>query len=132
MESFDKKLALLFSAALFTFAHIFNPEISALALVNIFLGGLLLGLNYIYTKTLWFAIGFHFGWNFIQGHVLGFAVSGIPEQPMLTQELNGNPLLTGGQFGFEGSFVATAVLAIAIAVFYYVYETKNAEIIVAN
>jgi uncharacterized protein len=124
MESFHKWVALLVSALLFTVAHSFNPNLNPVALINLFLGGLLLGINFIYTRTLWFSIGLHFGWNFIQGHVLGFAVSGFSEQSMLQQELKGHPVITGADFGFEGSIVATGVMAAAVALLYYVYEKR--------
>lgn len=125
MESFNKWIALLVSALLFTVAHSFNPNLNPVALVNLFLGGLLLGINFIYTRTLWFAIGFHFGWNFLQGYVLGFAVSGFTEETLLQQELKGHSLLTGAGFGFEGSIIATGLMAAAIGLFYYAYERKS-------
>lgn len=125
MDSFDKRLALLISALLFTVAHAFNPNLTVLSIINLFLGGLLLGINFIYTRTLWFAIGFHFSWNFLQGYVLGFAVSGLGEDNMLQQQLKGSPVMTGGQFGFEGSIVATGLMLAAIALFYFVYERNS-------
>ena len=125
MESFNKWTALLISALLFTFAHLFNPQLTPLAIINLFLGGVLLGINFIYTRTLWFAIGFHFGWNLLQGYVLGFPVSGFSDDTMLQQELRGPAIMTGGTFGFEGSIVATVVLIAAIGLFYYVYEKKQ-------
>jgi uncharacterized protein len=125
MESFNKWTALMASAFLFTVAHSFNPHLGPVALINLFLGGLLLGINFIYTKTLWFAIGFHFGWNFIMGYVLGFAVSGLSWQTMLQQELKGNPIMTGDSFGFEGSIVATGVLMAGTGLLYYAYERKS-------
>lgn len=125
MDSFDKRVALLISALLFTVAHSLNPNLNPVAIVNLFLGGVLLGINFIYTKTLWFAIGFHFGWNFIQGYVLGFAVSGFSEKTLLQQELKGHYILTGNGFGFEGSIVATGLMAAAIGLFYYAYERKS-------
>jgi membrane protease YdiL (CAAX protease family) len=125
LDSFHKWVALLVSALLFTVAHSFNPNLNAVALINLFLGGLMLGINFIYTRTLWFAIGLHFGWNFIQGYVLGFAVSGFAEQTMLQQELKGHPVMTGNEFGFEGSIVATGLMAAAIGLLYYVYEKKE-------
>lgn len=124
MDSFHKWVALLVSALLFTVAHSFNPHLNPLALINLFLGGLMLGMNFLYTKTLWFCIGLHFGWNLVQGYVLGFAVSGFAEQTMLQQELKGHPVMTGNDFGFEGSIVATGVMAAAIGLLYYVYEKR--------
>jgi membrane protease YdiL (CAAX protease family) len=125
MESLDRRLALAASAALFAMVHLFNPGVNALAVVNVFLGGILLGLNYIYTRQLWFAIALHAGWNFLQGPVFGFSVSGLGHYSILEQERKGNPLLTGGQFGFEGSIIATILLLAAIIVLYFVYENNE-------
>jgi membrane protease YdiL (CAAX protease family) len=125
MESFDKRIALLASAGLFTIAHSFNPHFSVLALINIFLGGILLGMNFIYTRTLWFAIGLHFGWNFIQGYVLGYPISGLNWDSMLQQELKGHPVMTGDSFGFEGSIIATVVLLAGSGLLYYAFERKS-------
>jgi uncharacterized protein len=124
MESINKWAALAISAVLFTIAHASNPNINILSLVNLLLGGLLLGINYIYTRNLWFAILFHFSWNFFQGPLLGYDVSGINLQSVLQQEVSGNPLLTGGLFGFEGSVVCTILSAITLLLLYLVYETR--------
>lgn len=125
MESFNKWTALLVSALLFTIAHSLNPHLGPIALINIFLGGLLLGINFIYTKTLWFAIGFHFGWNFIQGYILGYPISGLNWDTMLQQELKGHAVMTGDSFGFEGSVIATVVLLAGTGLLYYAYERKS-------
>jgi membrane protease YdiL (CAAX protease family) len=94
--------------------HLGNLHIDVIAVVNLLAGGFLLGINYIYTRNLWFSILFHFSWNFCQGSVLGYEVSGLGFQSLLQMEKNGNTLLTGGQFGFEGSVIATILLVIAI------------------
>ena len=128
MESFNKQAALAASAGLFTLAHIFNPEITPIGIANIFLGGALLGINFLYTRSLWFSIGLHFGWNFIQGYVLGFPVSGYAAPTLLQQELNGHPVLTGGAFGVEGSIVTTGLLIAGIVLLYFAYERKYAAL----
>lgn len=128
MESLNKQTALAASAGLFTLAHIFNPEITPIGIVNIFLGGALLGINFMYTRSLWFSIGLHFGWNFIQGHVLGFAVSGYSAPTLLQQELKGHPVLTGGAFGVEGSIVTTGLLIAGVLLLYFAYERKYAAV----
>lgn len=125
MESLNRRTALAASAALFTIAHLFNPGISAMAVVNLLLGGVLLGINFIYTRQLWFAIAFHTGWNFLQGPVFGFPVSGLADYSLLDQERKGNPLLTGSQFGFEGSIIATLLMLAAIIVLYFIYENNR-------
>lgn len=117
--------ALAVSAVLFALFHVSNTGISFIAVLNLILSGLLLGLNYIYTRNLWFSILFHFGWNFFQGPVLGYGVSGIGMPGILQAELSGNPLLTGDKFGFEGSLIATFLLLTAILLFYLAFEKRK-------
>ncbi|MBS1947124.1 MAG: CPBP family intramembrane metalloprotease [Bacteroidetes bacterium] len=124
MQSFNKWVALFISALLFTAFHISNPGISAISLSTLFLGGVLLGLNYVYTKNLWFSVMLHFGWNFFQGPVFGYKISGVDFSPLLLIQLKGDASITGGSFGFEGSFVATALLFITIAALYLYFEKK--------
>jgi len=84
----------------------------------------LLGVNYIHTRNLWFSILFHLGWNFFQGPVLGYRVSGINFSSLLQTELNGDLIITGGEFGFEGSIVNTALCLILVLLLNRVYEKK--------
>ncbi len=124
MLSTNKWMALIYSALLFAVFHLNNPGINILALLNVFIAGLLLGINYIFTKNLWYGIFFHFAWNFYQGAVLGYKVSGVPLKSLFEQELNGNHLLTGGSFGFEGSVITTILSLMAVLVMGWVYEKR--------
>jgi membrane protease YdiL (CAAX protease family) len=132
MDSFGRWPALITSSFLFMIFHINNPEMGVLPGINIFLAGILLGINYIYTRDLWFAILFHFGWNFFQGPVLGYTISGFGFQTLLQMESKGPALVTGGGFGFEGSVVDTALSLIAILVLYRVFEKKYGNANVAG
>ena len=123
----NKWAALAISSLLFTAVHMSNLGINVVAVLNLFLAGCLLGLNYIYTKNLWFAILFHFGWNFFQGPVLGFDVSGLGMSAILQPELSGNPLLTGDKFGFEGSLIATMLMLVTILLLYLAFEKRKPE-----
>lgn len=125
MQSTNKYIALLVSAILFGVAHLSNPNFNWLTFVNIFLAGLFLGINYIYTQNLWYAILLHFAWNFFQGPILGYEVSGLNFQSLLQQELNGNEMITGGKFGFEGSIVATVMMIIFTLIMGIVYRRKS-------
>jgi len=124
--SMNKWMALIYSALIFTLFHISNPGINILAIVNIFLAGLLLGINYIFTKNLWYSLLFHFAWNFYQGSILGYKVSGISLQPLLAQQLTGQSIMTGGTFGFEGSVVTSVLTLISISLLAWTY-TKRYE-----
>ncbi|MBO9632124.1 MAG: CPBP family intramembrane metalloprotease [Chitinophagaceae bacterium] len=126
LQAFHSKWnALVISAVLFALVHTSNSGINMVAILNIFLAGLLMGLNYTYTKNLWFCIFFHFGWNFFQGPVLGYGVSGLGLPGILEIEMSGNPLLTGNTFGFEGSLIATFLLLTAILLLYLAFEKRQ-------
>lgn len=130
MQSIPKEAALILSAVLFAVFHSLNPSFNLIAFINIFLAGILLGTNYIYTKNLWFAIFFHFSWNFFQGPVLGFQVSGIELPTLLQQNIKGSMLLTGGQFGLEASWLATVAMSITVIILYFIFQKKYSTIAV--
>jgi len=132
MESMNKWAALSVSAVLFTLAHAGNPGITSVAVVNLLLAGGLLGINFIYTRNIWFAICFHFSWNFFQGPVLGYEVSGLPLQSVLQPTLQGPWWLTGGSFGLEGSFITTCLFVLALLLLYIVYEKKYGKTVRAS
>jgi len=113
-SSFNKYIALVLSSLVFMIMHIGNPNMSAVPLFNLFLAGLLLGVYYIHKNNLWFPIGAHITWNYFQGPVLGFEVSGNDVDSIFIQSLNGSELITGGEFGFEGSIILTVFMIIGI------------------
>ena len=125
LQSVNRWIALGLSAIAFTLAHISNPAVDVIAFVNLFIAGLLLGINYLYTKNLCFAIFFHFSWNFFQGPILGYDVSGITLQSLFDADLKGNSLLTGGPFGFEGSILAGILCIIAVLLLHVIYEKSR-------
>lgn len=111
--------ALLAMALLFALAHWGNPGMDgptlAWATVDTVLGALLLGLAYLRTGSLALPIGIHFGWNWAQGALLGFDVSGFGQAGWLLPELLDKPQwLTGGAFGPEASVFAVWVDAVAV------------------
>jgi len=121
MQSVNKWGALSITAALFSLFHGSNPDITFFAVVNIFLAGILLGINYIFTKNLWFSIFFHFSWNFFQGPVLGYDVSGLKLTSLLQQSISGPEAWTGGPFGFEGSLLCPLLIIVAVLIFSYAF-----------
>mgnify|MGYP000220644973 CR=1 FL=1 len=109
----NKFLALFVSAALFAFMHIFNPEIAFLPMLNLLLAGMLLGASYLYTRNLCFPISLHLFWNWIQGPILGYQVSGNNfTTSMLTLRMPEENVLNGGAFGFEGSLICTVLMIV--------------------
>ena len=127
MMSFNKSVALILSALLFAILHIFNPNTSVLGMINLFLAGILLGASYIYTKNLWFPIALHFSWNFFQGPIFGFHVSGLDMNAVIIQKPQEEQLFSGGTFGFEGSILATILSLIMIAWVIYYFRGKGVQ-----
>ncbi len=111
--------ALLCSAFLFALMHVENVGFSLLAVLNIFLFGILLGLIVFRTQSLALAAAMHGIWNFAEGNLFGLPVSGIvPKTSVLSSIFEESRLLTnGGAFGPEGGAVVSAVLLLALAVF---------------
>lgn len=115
-KSFSRWKALVISSLLFTLVHAGNAGVSVLAMLNIFLGGMFLGVCCLQTRSLWMPVFMHFGWNFLQGPIVGFAVSGLGFQSVLAAEAGANALISGGRFGLEGSVVCAAFLTAAVAI----------------
>jgi uncharacterized protein len=128
LESMNKWLALAISSTLFALFHEANPDVSVFAIINIMLAGVLLGLNYIFTKNLWFGICFHFAWNYFQGPVLGYDVSGLKLTSIVQQTVTGPEVWTGGPFGFEGSLLCPVLFILAISIFTYLFFKRYGSV----
>jgi uncharacterized protein len=124
----NKWIALVISSVLFAAYHAFTPGIHTLAFVNLFLAGILLGINYIFTKNLWFSFLLHLGWNFFEGPILGFRVSGTTFPSLFQAEPNGDLFITGGDYGLAGSMPMTLLLVISILVLAWAFERKYQRI----
>lgn len=100
-----KPLALAVTSLFFGIAHLGNPGATLWSGFAIALqAGVLLGAAFLWRRNLWFAIGLHFAWNTLEG-LLGIPVSGHAAAGLFTVEVHGAALLTGGDFGLEGSIV---------------------------
>jgi len=124
MESMHKYTALILSALIFTLFHALNPDMNYLAVINLFIAGLLLGSVYIYTKNLWFSISLHLFWNFLQS-VFGYAVSGVKVDSLVKMEFSQDTLLNGGQFGLEGSLLSTVFTALSTVLILMYFRKRN-------
>ena len=106
--------AVLALSGLFALAHVFNPNTTALGLLNIGLAGVFLGAAFYTPGGLWAAWGAHLGWNATLA-ALDAPVSGLPFPiPLINYEPGGPAWLTGGTFGPEGGLLATVAIVLAI------------------
>ena len=109
--------ALVISALLFGLVHASNPGATWLSSTAIALeAGVLLGAAYAKTRTLWFSIGLHTGWNFTQSGIFGAQTSGFSIAGLVHCDLVGATWLTRGAFGPEAGLPAIIVCCVAAAV----------------
>ena len=99
---------------LFALAHWGNPGMRGATLLwatlNIALASVLLGLCYLRSGSLAQPMGLHLGWNWAQGTLLGFGVSGTLSRGWWTPVFHGRPAWqTGGSFGLEASLPCTVL-----------------------
>ena len=107
-------LAWILSSTVFGLFHLANPNATLISTINVAVTGLLLGVGYLLTGRLAISIGLHISWNFFEGNVFGFPVSG--REPIGAQfisiEQDGPLLWTGGAFGPEAGLVDILVSVI--------------------
>jgi CAAX protease family protein len=112
-------IAVVVVAVFFGAAHLRNPFQSWISTLNTALVGVLLAICYLRTRALWLPLGIHFAWNFVQGYILGFSVSGIAFPHGILQAKNSGPVyLTGGAYGPEGSILCLGVIAAGTVYFF--------------
>ena len=123
-------VGLLISSTLFGLMHLTNPNVNYIAVINIILVGLFYGLYVIKTNDLWSVCGMHSAWNFAQGNIFGFEVSGLDISVGTLIDLNlvENDFITGGVFGPEASIVATFVLLLSIIILLFINNTNLLKI----
>ena len=104
-------ISLIITSLIFSALHLANPDMSICSAVNLFLGGFFDGCIFLLTGSLWTAVISHCAWNWLQGSIFGFNVSGGEfYQSLITLEYPSYNLINGGLFGFEGSIICTILL----------------------
>jgi uncharacterized protein len=114
-DGLNLPLALIISSFIFMLLHSGNPNMSWGARVGLFLAGFFLAYPYIRTGELWLSVGLHIGWNFFQGTIFGFGVSGLQGFHLIEQSVDGPVLITGGAFGPEAGLISWAAMLLGTA-----------------
>ena len=104
----------LISSAVFGVLHLGNPNATWISAAGIFFAGLFLATGYLTTRQLWLSIGLHIGWNFFEGVVFGFPVSGLDIYRLMHITVDGPELWTGGAFGPEAGLVVLPGLVLGV------------------
>ncbi|MDR8394337.1 CPBP family intramembrane metalloprotease [Aliifodinibius sp. S!AR15-10] len=111
--------AILGSSIIFGILHAGNPNASAISTVNIILAGLVLAMPYLITGSLALSVGLHAAWNFFQGGIFGFPVSGrAVRSSLLSVQETGPDLFTGGSFGPEAGLLGILGLFLLVLLIY--------------
>jgi membrane protease YdiL (CAAX protease family) len=113
--------AQLLIASLFALGHWGNPGMQGttqiFSSIDLFLASLIFGLAYIKTRSLALPIGLHLGWNWSQGNILGFGVTGHEQSGWFMPVFHGKEQwITGGEFGPEASIFSVVVSIITLVI----------------
>ncbi len=101
------------------FAHLLNPRASLFGVFNIIVIGMLFAYAYNITGRLWLPILLHFSWNFAEGAVFGYPVSGFQiSDPIFQTFVNGPQEMTGGLFGPEGGLISLFAVVVGGLILY--------------
>jgi membrane protease YdiL (CAAX protease family)/ADP-ribose pyrophosphatase YjhB (NUDIX family) len=110
-------LAVVISSILFGLLHGFNPNFNLFAALNIALAGVAYCYAYLITGNLWLPLALHFSWNFFQGPVFSFPVSGMSSSGLLlTRVSQGGSAITGGAFGPEGGLTGLGAQLLSLLI----------------
>lgn len=115
----------ILSSAVFSLLHLGNLGANWTSVAGIFFAGLLFAFAYLRTKQLWLPIGMHIGWNFFEGVVFGFPVSGLDTYALTRITVQGPEIWTGGVFGPEAGLIILPALILG-AFLIYLYAKGRA------
>lgn len=120
-------LATAITSTMFGLMHAGNDHASTISNVNLIFAGVALAVPVLLTRQLGISMGAHTSWNFVQGAILGFPVSGhVAVEPIIDTEAAGPRLVTGGAFGPEAGVLMFAADALLIALtIVYVKKTRG-------
>ncbi|PIV26414.1 MAG: CPBP family intramembrane metalloprotease domain-containing protein [Anaerolineae bacterium CG03_land_8_20_14_0_80_58_20] len=117
----------LLSSAVFGALHLGNPNATWVSAAGIFFAGLFLAYGYLRTGQLWLSIGLHIGWNFFEGVVFGFPVSGLDIYPLTRIQVQGPGMWTGGAFGPEAGLVILPALLTGAGLIFWHTRNRRAK-----
>lgn len=113
VDGLGLRWGLFLSSAIFAALHLGNPNVTWYTVIpGLLAAGYFLAFGWVRTGQLWLSIGLHLGWNFFEGTVFGFPVSGLQLFQLVRQKAIGPTLITGGAFGPEAGLVILPALTL--------------------
>ncbi len=111
--------AAVIMSLVFYLGHTRNPGESPVGLLAVFVGGMFFCYAVWRTGSIWWGIGMHAAWDWGQSFLFGVADSGLMVQHhLLATHPQGNPVVSGGTTGPEGSILIVGVLAVGSVVIF--------------
>ncbi len=109
-------VGIFISSIYFSALHLGNSGVGTMPLINLTLFGLFAAFYALYSKSLWGICALHSSWNFAQGNLFGFSVSGTGTigNILMESSYSSNNIINGGAFGPEGGLAVTLVLVVGI------------------
>ncbi len=119
------KAAVVVSSVIFALMHSLNPNVTLFSIINLAAAGVLFAIAYVLTRSLWLPIGLHFSWNFFQGPIFNFPVSGGVTRGILVTDVSGPDVVTGGAFGPEGGVLGLIAVIMGMAAIWWWYRLRQ-------
>jgi membrane protease YdiL (CAAX protease family) len=125
-EGLNMHWAVIITSTLFAILHLWNPNASPIIVLGLTTAGLFFAFAVLWTRRLWLPIGLHIGWNFFEGTVFGFPVSGTATYRLIRHTVTGPEWITGGDFGPEAGTIILAALAAGFILIYLYARSQKA------
>ncbi|MPQ44483.1 CPBP family intramembrane glutamic endopeptidase [Clostridium tarantellae] len=118
--------SILLTSIYFGLIHITGKGVNFIAIFNLSLFGILDCLYAIYEESIWGVCALHAAWNFCQGNIFGFIVSGdiVGGGSLFKTGIIDVNIINGGIFGPEASIITTIVIIIAIVIILVLQRKK--------
>jgi membrane protease YdiL (CAAX protease family) len=117
--------AVLLSLAFGT-THLFNPGESPIGIFSVVGAGLLFCLSLWLTKSLYWAVGMHAGWDWSQSYLYGVPDSGqVPSGHLFATHPSGSLIWSGGPTGPEGSIYVIPTMAVVALALWIAWSRRE-------
>ena len=125
-EKWGSVVALVVMALLFGVMHAGKGATVLSVTSTVLQAGVLYSAVYMYSRSLWFPIFLHFGWDLAQPGIYGAVNPGINiDKTLLESRITGPEWLTGGAFGPCHSLPATILCLLAALLFLWLARRKG-------
>ncbi|NHE58630.1 CPBP family intramembrane glutamic endopeptidase [Cyclobacterium plantarum] len=111
----NRNVLIILSALIFCLYHF---PANSILFVSYFLAGIMYGYSFVKFQSILIPIGLHFSWNFVQGAMFGYPVSGDYSVGFLNINLVPSDVYNGGIHGPEGSILG---LGVRLAIIFFIY-----------